>query len=373
MAIKNVLIHSNSPHVGTGYGTQTAMLASYLQQVGYNVAVAASWGIEGAPMMFDYPVFPRGLKPDFNVRAAYDYFHADVLIALYDPFALEFPLREDWEDRRWISWCTVDEYPLYKRTESVLKEGGAKVVAYSKFGQRVLLEEGIPSEYIPLGYSPQMMYEEDSVRDKFIVGMVGRNNNYPSRKNFPLALLAFKEFLQTVPDARLRLHTITSTRDRGMDLNEIISNLDLKDSVDVADQDMIHLGMFSPDDMRGFYNEIKVLIQPSKAEGFGLPMIEAMACGVPVIATDCSSMTEIVEGSGGILLKAYPEFTGYGSFRFSPYEGELTRALLLMYAEWLNEPKRYRMRQDMAVARASKYSFADVTGPMWKSYLESFE
>jgi glycosyltransferase involved in cell wall biosynthesis len=38
-----------------------------------------------------------------------------------------------------------------------------------------------------------------------------------------------------------------------------------------------------------------VLLSPSMGEGFGVPIVESQACGVPVITTDCSAMTELTE------------------------------------------------------------------------------
>ena len=48
------------------------------------------------------------------------------------------------------------------------------------------------------------------------------------------------------------------------------------------------------EDMPAFYRDLDVLVMPSLAEGFGLAAAEASACGVPVIATDTSSLPEIV-------------------------------------------------------------------------------
>lgn len=48
------------------------------------------------------------------------------------------------------------------------------------------------------------------------------------------------------------------------------------------------------DDIASFYHELDVLVMPSRAEGFGLAAAEAAACGVPVVATDASSLPEIV-------------------------------------------------------------------------------
>lgn len=46
------------------------------------------------------------------------------------------------------------------------------------------------------------------------------------------------------------------------------------------------------------YKKAKVLILPSLYEGFGFPLLEAMACGVPIIASNCSSIPEVLNGAG---------------------------------------------------------------------------
>jgi glycosyltransferase involved in cell wall biosynthesis len=47
-----------------------------------------------------------------------------------------------------------------------------------------------------------------------------------------------------------------------------------------------------------WYNAAEVFVYPSLYEGFGLPPLEAMACGIPVIASDTSSLPEVVGDSG---------------------------------------------------------------------------
>jgi len=58
----------------------------------------------------------------------------------------------------------------------------------------------------------------------------------------------------------------------------------------------------SDDDLNVLYNAADVLVSPTMAEGFGLTLLEAMACRVPVVSTDYSAVTEVV-GPGGILIK----------------------------------------------------------------------
>ncbi len=56
---------------------------------------------------------------------------------------------------------------------------------------------------------------------------------------------------------------------------------------------------FVPDtDLVLLYNAAAMLVLPSKGEGFGLPVVEAMACGLPVAASNCNSLPEVLGGAG---------------------------------------------------------------------------
>ncbi|NLW76458.1 MAG: glycosyltransferase family 4 protein, partial [Methanomicrobiales archaeon] len=68
-------------------------------------------------------------------------------------------------------------------------------------------------------------------------------------------------------------------------------------------QDHIHeLGLINPNNMPNIYRSAEIYLFPSRLEGFGLSVAEAMACGKPVIATNCSSLPELViDGKGGFL------------------------------------------------------------------------
>ncbi len=60
-------------------------------------------------------------------------------------------------------------------------------------------------------------------------------------------------------------------------------------------------GYISSEDLPMWYNAAQVFVYPSVYEGFGLPLVEAMACGTPVIASDTTSLPEAV-GADGILV-----------------------------------------------------------------------
>lgn len=63
-----------------------------------------------------------------------------------------------------------------------------------------------------------------------------------------------------------------------------------------------NLGRLAFDEMPDLYRSADILLFPTVREGFGLAAAEAMACGLPVVATDCSALPELIdEGKGGYL------------------------------------------------------------------------
>jgi len=66
------------------------------------------------------------------------------------------------------------------------------------------------------------------------------------------------------------------------------------------------LGYVNEEDLPALYNSAKIFVFPSIYEGFGIPPLEAMACGTPVIASNASSIPEVV-GDSAILVDPYDE------------------------------------------------------------------
>jgi glycosyltransferase involved in cell wall biosynthesis len=57
------------------------------------------------------------------------------------------------------------------------------------------------------------------------------------------------------------------------------------------------------DQLKEFYSKCDAWLFSSRSEGFGLPILEAMACGTPVIGTPAGAAPELLAGGGGILVK----------------------------------------------------------------------
>lgn len=70
--------------------------------------------------------------------------------------------------------------------------------------------------------------------------------------------------------------------------------------------DILFIGRVPDKDLVQIYNQAELFVYPSLFEGFGLPPLEAMSCGLPVIASDTSSLKEVI-GNAGILVTAGDE------------------------------------------------------------------
>jgi glycosyltransferase involved in cell wall biosynthesis len=113
------------------------------------------------------------------------------------------------------------------------------------------------------------------------------------RKNLKAALEAFMRLPQSVR----RHNPLVLVGAKGWHVDHLASDLDRL----VAAREVRYLGYLSRQQLIVVTAGARALIYPSVYEGFGLPPLEAMACGVPVVASGVSSIPEVV-GSGGILV-----------------------------------------------------------------------
>lgn len=119
-----------------------------------------------------------------------------------------------------------------------------------------------------------------------------------SRKNVDGLVKAFKQLKTRYKLTNLKLLKAGSPqyqKDRRR-LLKLIKRLDLQEEV-------IFLDHVSEEDLPGLYNIAELFVFPSFYEGFGLPLLEAMACETPIITSNTSSLPEIV-GNAGILVSS---------------------------------------------------------------------
>ncbi|MFH0989694.1 MAG: glycosyltransferase family 1 protein [bacterium] len=118
--------------------------------------------------------------------------------------------------------------------------------------------------------------------------------NVKPHKNIPLLLMAFSRLRLTYPD--LLLVVVGGNLKSDVSLTAMVNELNISHSIK-------ELGQISNDDLVLAYNSAQMLVQPSLYEGFGFPVIEAMACGTPVICSDGGSLPEIAGNAALIISK----------------------------------------------------------------------
>jgi len=127
------------------------------------------------------------------------------------------------------------------------------------------------------------------INNKKIILYVG---TLEPRKNIPVLIKSF-----CVLKKKFKIeHSLVLVGAKGWKYEEIFS---LKETVGC--NDIIFTGFVQEEDLPGIYNLADVFVYPSLYEGFGLPVLEAMACGTPVITSNTSSLPEVV-GDAGILV-----------------------------------------------------------------------
>ena len=108
------------------------------------------------------------------------------------------------------------------------------------------------------------------------------------RKRFDLLLSCHRLILKRFPDARLIIKTDAEVKSAGFDLPRMLHNEGIGSTVEIVTDNLTSEALVS------LYNRADIYIHTSEWEGFGIPVIEAMACGLPVVTHEVQGPGEIV-------------------------------------------------------------------------------
>lgn len=312
--MSRILIHSNAPWIPTGYGLQTRYLMAGLKKLGHEVAVSAFSGLSGADITWENSLIMPSGQMAFGVDVLIPHmerFQPDLTITLMDLWKLEH-LGGALRNYNVAAWLPVDCTPLSRRDLNTLISTQAKPIAMSAFGLRqindVLETEFGPGHFPEPRYVPHMVDMQDDfypmldredfraelgMAGKFVVGMCAANKD-AIRKAFPEQFYAFSLLRKKYPESVLLVHAAAQSVN-GLDLGRLAMDMGIAEHVRFTDQYALDAGQFSTEMMRRWYNALDTLMLCSYGEGFGIPTIEAQACGTPVVASNNSALSELTD------------------------------------------------------------------------------
>ena len=327
----NIMMLSDSVYTVTGYSTITWNILNKLAEAGHT-CYALGHNFIGQPVE-PGTTFKDGTKLNFTILGgspqpyAQDLlapyikkYNIDVFIILLDTFMVyPFLLSLDFAPAKTIFYYPSDGgggLPL--GCENILKKVNCPV-AMARYGQRqVKTLYDMDVKYIPHAidtsiYHPLSKEEKEKckakfgLQGKFVVGCVQRNQG---RKMPDRMIKAFSIFCKSHPDAVLFLHTDPRDVASPFDMLQLINRYKLNNRVVFSG--MTFFNGFDYKEMNEVYNACDTFLLTTSGEGFGIPIIEAMACEVPVVATDYTTTQELLieDGECGLPIKLATTLTG---------------------------------------------------------------
>jgi glycosyltransferase involved in cell wall biosynthesis len=383
-----ILWTSNAPWCATGYGQQTAQVIKRLKKEKYEIAIAANYGLEGSSSTYptEYgliPVYPRGFETysnDIIPAHTHDWIQGNpeipnVLITLFDVWVYR---GKKWDDFNIASWVPIDHLPCPLEVTEWCKKENVTPIAMSQYGKQMLERSDIESLYVPHAIEKTFKPTETITtadkeqitgreflgidKDRFVVGMNAANKGVvPNRKAFGENLLAFSMFAQKHKDAILYLHT-EAVGAAGINLIELIHAVGLQKNQYRFIDPYLYRSAMSQEIVAATYTAMDVFLGVSMGEGFGIPTIEAQACGTRVIVSEFAASTELV--GDGWLVEGQPFWDPMQkSFQHMPSVPSIVESLEKAYDKGQN-------RSQQAIDFAKQYDADTVFETHWKPILK---
>lgn len=332
-----------------------------------------------------FTLYPRGFdmwSNDVTTANAVNWFSADptapnLLITLFDVWIFK---GEQWDKVSKIaSWVPIDHLPLPPAVQQWLMRPNVEPIAMSQFGVKMLERAGFRDViYVPHGiedtFKPTKIFNAETGSmtpkdmtkvddDRFMVLMVAANKGQaPCRKAFPEAFLAFSTFAEEHDDAILFIYSEDVGSMGGINLRELAAATGIKPhQIEFMNQYALRQGL-PHEAMATLYTRADVLLAPSMGEGFGIPVVEAQACGLPVIVSNFSAQPELVGDGWLVNGQPYWDFA-QKAWLNTPNVKEITIALQEAY-------ERPRELSQKAMDFASQYLADYVFDTHWKPALK---
>lgn len=262
-----------------------------------------------------------------------------------------------------LEWRTHPDVPIhsrlnnwyYKTTIESTCHKADRLIAISQFMKDTFTERmQVPAEKIDVVYLGVNLETYRVIEEQRYLDSLKKKFNLPSRfllfvgallanKNITRIIEAYKQVCEEECFRDVGLVIAGDTTWNSEPLFELVEKLGLKDRI-------VFTGFISEEDKVGLYNLAETYVFPSLVEGFGLPTLEAFACGTPVITANVTAM---------------PEVAGDAAKLVNPLSTEEIAQAMLEYTADENLRLEYR---EKGLARCQEFTWSKTAENMVKVY-----
>lgn len=310
---------------------------------------------------WDYPRFVSGLRDQFDLFHLVDHSYGQLLhqlpaqrtvVTCHDLDTFQCLLEPEQEPRSFFF------RKMMERTLSGFQKAARVSCDSIATRDQLLAYKVIPPEravVVANGVHPSFTLEPNLEADAAAARLIGDprrdqidilhvGSTIP-RKRIDLLLQLFAKVREAFPNARL----LRVGGDFTVEQRRLAEQLKLSESILV-------LPRIDTDVLAAVYRRSTVVLQPSEREGFGLPVIEALACGTPVVASDLPVLREV--GGEAVIYCAVGDVGCWG---------EAVGKILSVRRDDANQ---WLERRQRGLAEAAKFSWADYASKMVGLYRE---
>jgi glycosyltransferase involved in cell wall biosynthesis len=216
------------------------------------------------------------------------------VVTIHDLGFIRFPERYTTAKRRYLHTMTTLSARRAAHIITPAESGRQEVIELLKVAPEKVtaIPEGVAPRFRPLPVEEVESWRREKALPERFVLYVG---TLEPRKNLPLLLKAFARWRQARPEeAGLKLVLGGAKGWLYEEIFRLVESLGLQ-------ADTLFPGYLGESELPLWYNSAACFVYPSVYEGFGLPPLEAMACGCPVITSNTSSLPEVI-GQAGIMV-----------------------------------------------------------------------
>ena len=305
-----IVVITDFDDTGSGYRNLCTPLLIGLAQKGYDIKVV---GLSYRGLEHNYPF---SVIPAMTIQDAQAIAHNLHFVWQPDLYlvAMDIPLQEFFYNNlrqfpvKYMAITPLENGPLTMSWAAILLNMDA-VFFISELGKQEAIKAGISkAEHLIVGvdtvfWHPATQEEKSQLRkglgiadDEFVVLTVADNQE---RKNLSAGMESIA-LLKEQTDKKIRYILVTrSDSPVGWKINDYSIELGLTKEMTVFNRGL------PVQDLWGLYAVSDVYLSTSKAEGLGMPILEAMACGIPCVASDVGAHTELLENGRGFLIPSY--------------------------------------------------------------------